>query len=564
MTRIWRSTRVWQKALLPLVVFMAVTVGLSLELLSEMRLVDWRYSELISNETVAARWTARLSSTLLDLGRMSWRSLASSGGDRAADMQEVEAAGVQFRERYARVEAALARSALAERLPDIRREFEALHAAVVAAVRLEQEGKHAEAVALTLRDISEPFQRTRLKLRALSDAAETAADKGSAAISVKVANTNAWAMRLIGCSVIAVAGLGVWITLASIVSPIKRLTIATGCLADRNLDIAVPETARGDELGVLARSVETFRASLAAAERLKAEQAAAEQRAEAEKRALLEQLADRFEASVGQVVGGIASASSELTAAAASMASIAEETSRQASAVAGASEEASGNVQTVASATEELAQSVREIGRQVAKSTEMASEAVAEAERSTVSVQGLSAAASRVGEVVQLISEIASKTNLLALNATIEAARAGDAGKGFAVVASEVKHLAIQTARATEDIAAKIGEIQAATGENVAAIGRITSVIREVSGIAVSIASAVEQQGAATQEIARNVASAAEGTLAVSSNISSVTQASSETGAAASQVQTTSEDLSRQSEALRREVDRFVAQVRAA
>jgi len=179
-------------------------------------------------------------------------------------------------------------------------------------------------------------------------------------------------------------------------------------------------------------------------------------------------------------------------------------------------------------------------------------------------VQGLTSSVSRISEVVRLISEIASQTNLLALNATIEAARAGDAGKGFAVVASEVKHLATQTARATEDITGRINEIQSATGQSVAAIDRINKVIQQMNEISLTIASAVEEQGAATQEIARNVAQAADGTQLVSSNILQVTQASAETGTAASQVQASSAEVAQQAEQLRREVDSFLGQVRAA
>jgi methyl-accepting chemotaxis protein len=179
-------------------------------------------------------------------------------------------------------------------------------------------------------------------------------------------------------------------------------------------------------------------------------------------------------------------------------------------------------------------------------------------------VQGLTASVSRISEVVRLISEIASQTNLLALNATIEAARAGDAGKGFAVVASEVKHLATQTARATEDITGRINEIQSATGESVAAIDRINKVIQQMNEISLAIASAVEEQGAATQEIARNVAQAADGTQLVSSNILSVTQASAETGTAAGQVQASSAEVAQQAEGLKHQVDAFLQQVRAA
>ena len=233
--------------------------------------------------------------------------------------------------------------------------------------------------------------------------------------------------------------------------------------------------------------------------------------------------------------------------------------------MAAASEQATTNVQTVAAATEEMSSSVGEIGRQVSASRPRSPSARSvEAEKTNAEVQGLAEAASKIGEVVNLISDIAEQTNLLALNATIEAARAGEAGKGFAVVASEVKTLASQTAKATEEIAAQIGAIQGAVGGSVEAIKGIGKTIAEISEIATTIASAVEEQGAATQEISRNVQEAAQGTSEVTENISGVNQAAGETGAAAGQVLSAAQELSRQSETLRTEVERFLIDVKAA
>ena len=224
----------------------------------------------------------------------------------------------------------------------------------------------------------------------------------------------------------------------------------------------------------------------------------------------------------------------------------------------------SGNVQTVASASEELSASIEEIGRQVLRSQEVARRAADEAARTDVTVQDLIGGSQKIGEVVQLISSIAAQTNLLALNATIEAARAGEAGKGFAVVASEVKSLATQTARATEQIGAQISAMQGVSNDAAAAIRGIGGIIEQMNGITATIASAVEEQTAATQEIARNVQQAAGGTQEVSSNIVQVTDAAGETEAAAGQVLSASEDLSRQSEALQGQVERFLAAMRAA
>ena len=275
------------------------------------------------------------------------------------------------------------------------------------------------------------------------------------------------------------------------------------------------------------------------------------------------QLADNFEANVKGVVEMVSSGSTEMQGAAQSMSSTAEETSRQATAVAAAAEQASANVQTVASAAEELSQSVEEVGRQVEQSNKVAENAVQEAKRTNEKVQGLAEAAQKIGDVVNLINDIASQTNLLALNATIEAARAGEAGKGFAVVASEVKSLAGQTAKATEEIAAQVGAIQSATTEAVSAIQGIGNTIGEISKIATVIASAVEEQSAATKEIATNVNQAAVGTQEVSNNISGVTQAAGETGEAANQVLASAGELSQQAEILRKQVDDFLVEVRA-
>ena len=272
--------------------------------------------------------------------------------------------------------------------------------------------------------------------------------------------------------------------------------------------------------------------------------------------------ADEFESQVSGMVNMVSSAATELQATAQSMAATAEQTSRQATSVATAAEHASANVETVATATEELATSIQEISRQVSQSTTIASSAVDEARRTNTLVQGLSTAAQRIGEVVKLINDIASQTNLLALNATIEAARAGDAGKGFAVVAGEVKNLANQTAKATDEISSQITAVQNATKDAVTAIQGLGNTIGKMSEISSAIAAAVEEQGAATQEIARNVQQAAEGTSQVTSSIAMVTQAAGESGQAAREVLTAAGELSRQSERLSAQVNGFLTEVR--
>ncbi|MBT3359641.1 MAG: HAMP domain-containing protein [Rhodospirillales bacterium] len=353
-------------------------------------------------------------------------------------------------------------------------------------------------------------------------------------------------------------------TTRSIVNPINSMTGAMQKLAEGDLEIEVPALGRGDEIGKMAETVQVFKENGLKVKAMEAEQKEAEKRAEAEKKAAMNKMADDFESAVGGVVDQVSSAATEMQSSSEAMAATAEETSQQSATVAAASEQASANVQTVASAAEELSSSISEISRQVGQSSEISSEAVIQAEKTNEKVQGLAEAANKIGEVVALITDIADQTNLLALNATIEAARAGDAGKGFAVVASEVKNLANQTGKATDEIGTQIAEIQAATTEAVTAIEAIGKTIGEVDEIATTIASAVEEQGAATQEIARNVEQAAAGTSDVSSNIGGVNQAATETGAAATQIQSAAGELSVQSETLRSEVGKFLANVRTA
>ena len=319
---------------------------------------------------------------------------------------------------------------------------------------------------------------------------------------------------------------------------------------------------RTDEFGTVARALNLTKAALLEAHNREEAQKAAEVERVEQRRAERNRMAEHFETSVGAVVETVSAAAAEMQSTAQAVSGTADQTSRQSTAVAAAAEQASANVQTVASAAEELSSSISEISRQVAQSTQVAGAAVAEVDGANQKVQGLAEAANKIGEVVALITDIADQTNLLALNATIEAARAGEAGKGFAVVASEVKNLANQTARATEEISNQIGGIQGATQDAVSAIGSIGGIINQINEITSAIAAAVEEQGAATQEIARNVEQASSGTQEVSSNIAQVTQAASETGSSATQILDAAAELGRQSDMLNGEVGNFLNTIR--
>lgn len=273
--------------------------------------------------------------------------------------------------------------------------------------------------------------------------------------------------------------------------------------------------------------------------------------------------ADRFEANAKAIVNKVAGASNHLQMSSRSMQESAEATSLQVEEASQASSRSSGNVQTVASAAEELTASITEISQRVSQASNVASAAEMEASKTNQSIQELADVAQKVGEVVDLINDIASQTNLLALNATIEAARAGEAGKGFAVVATEVKNLASQTAKATEDISKQIASIQAETQKAVQAIREISGTIKQVSEISTSIASAVEEQRAATQEIARNVQEAASSTSEVTHNMQSVLFASGESKKASGEVLDAAVDLSSEAKILQGEVDKFLTEVRS-
>jgi len=368
-----------------------------------------------------------------------------------------------------------------------------------------------------------------------------------------------------GTGVLALITIVLGVALSrAIARPTMQMTEAMRRLADGDTNVEVRGGDRKDEIGAMAAAVEVFRANAVERIRMESERKETETRAATAHREEMQRLADEFQAAVGDIVDTVSTASRDLEAAASRLAKTAETTEQLSGLVANDSSDASSNVQSIASATEVLTSSGGEIARQVRESSRIANEAVTQVRQTDQRISQLSHAAQRIGDVVKLITAVAEQTNLLALNATIEAARAGEAGKGFAVVAQEVKALAAQTAKATEEISSQVVGMQTATAESVSAIKDIGATIDRVSGIASAITAAVEEQGAATQDIASNIQQAAKGTSRVALNIGEVNKGATETGSAATQLLASAGDLSSEGRKLKVEVDRFLSTVRSA
>ncbi|MGY8683614.1 cache domain-containing protein [Bradyrhizobium sp. UFLA05-153] len=392
-------------------------------------------------------------------------------------------------------------------------------------------------------------------------AVELVMDNAEYEASLDRARWLALGIAALGLVLAAIVG---YLIARSISRPILSITSAMRELADGRLDVAIPLGKSNDEVGAMVKAVAVFRDNAVSFNRLQAEQLEAKAQSEEEKRRAFAALADNFEASIRDVVNTVSSAAVEMEQTARSMSDIVEQSRHQTRAVSSASALASENVQTVAAAAEELSSSMTEISRRLALATEVVGRAASDGRQSNARVQSLADAAQKIGDVVSFINGIAGQTNLLALNATIEAARAGEAGRGFAVVASEVKALATQTAKATEEIGAQVTAVQGETTGAVQGIQSICATIQQVDEISAAIAAAVGQQGTATQEIAQNVQQAAARTGEVSQNIAGVTEGIAATGSAAQEVLGSAVELSRQSQRLRDEVDRFLAHIRAA
>ncbi|CAL75917.1 putative methyl-accepting chemotaxis receptor/sensory transducer; putative signal peptide [Bradyrhizobium sp. ORS 278] len=423
--------------------------------------------------------------------------------------------------------------------------------------------REAEAAALA-RNVTLPIAKT---IDEVSDtivsfaSSKAAADKRAVWAVISKSETVSVAMGAIAVLVLAATGL---MSVFAVSRPIGRMVQNMTALAGGELQVSITGLERGDEVGDMARATQVFKTSLIETHRLRAEQVAAEARADAQRKQDVDAFTAAFESAIGGIVDRVSSNSLSLEQAASTLANTASTTRELSTTVASASEEASASVQSVAAATEEMAATAAEIGRQIEGASRVAQSAVAQATSTDQSMTKLAGAADKVGSIVGMITAIAQQTNLLALNATIEAARAGSAGRGFAIVASEVKELAAQTADATKDISGYIAEIQSAASTAVGAIKEIMSTIAGMSEITGAIAAAAEEQGNATKEISRNVQQAAVGASEVSSGIVEVQSGATHTGAASSQVLTAAQSLSADGLRLKQEVVSFLARVRTA
>ncbi|TDU00603.1 methyl-accepting chemotaxis protein [Azorhizobium sp. AG788] len=532
-----------------------------------LREVNSSYMSVLEGPSAAAVAGARANRLVSDTLGALYQNIASISPE---DNARAKAAIVKAREgtltRLA--EAARLSPQFAPRFQDVSDRFQSVvDKSCAETIRLANASSDGDGNARTMAEMNktcEPAFRALIEgLFALNGDLVKAATEAGRQTSAKAERSSVLVLVVICLATLLLLAAAAVLVRQKIVAPIRAMIEVMKGLGEGRLAQAVAGTDRKDEVGAMAGALEVLRGQLSDAETARQVHAARE----AEERRVLDRrntLAEDFVARMTELSSAFAASSDQVAGSARNLSATAEQTSRQAQAVAEAAEEAAVNVQTVAASSEQLAASVREITGQVSHSAQVADVAFNEAETSNSRIGELATAATAIGDVISLIKGIADQTNLLALNATIESARAGEAGKGFAVVASEVKELASQTARATDEIAAKISEIQQSTQGTVSSMAEIMRVIASMKQISSSIAGAVEEQGAATGEIAQNCQRAADGTQKVTQNITGVGQAAELTGSASTELLALSEGLSGQASDLKRVVEAFVLDLRAA
>lgn len=507
-----------------------------------------------------------LEKNVLELSRAEFR-LAADPSRSAEIEREIDAAREALEADIAALQA-LSSAEIDARLAAIERRLEtyrgSLDTMVAAAAAIETSARSAGetellALARASRENAAALRAEVVELVATFDQRADIEGANAAALADTTRTT-----LILGAIAAVIGGLvlGALIGRQSVSQPLKRAIVRVESLAKGDLDTAVEETARGDEVGTLNRALEVFQSNMREQARLRASNERAARR-KLEQAEALAALTDAFEDQVGESVAALASAAEELRATATSMAATAEQTAGESTSVSASTDQTANNIQMVASATEELSTSIREVGQQIARTAEIADRAAGKVAEAIEGIEDLETSSKEIGTVLDLISTVTEQTKLLALNATIEAARAGEAGKGFAVVAAEVRQLAEQTERATGEVTAKIAAIQSRTRDAAEAVREIDTVVGEVSDVSTAVAAAAEQQVAATTEISRNVNEAASGSESVSRSVASLTEASEATSAAASQVSSTAQSVAERAATIRGQITDYLREAQA-
>jgi methyl-accepting chemotaxis protein len=557
------NIRIAYKAMLGLGAIAFLALFSDMYLVSMMRDINTDYTTLLQREMRGGNALEDADGLLVETARIMYQMIAEP------DESQIEKTRDRLAELSARFRASISTST--RLLPDqaagmeaVLTDYGTLLAVSADAITLILDRDDSNALRIMNERFEPEYFKLRQAVRQRVEATLSAIDQRSVAMSRQVDRGAGIALAVVLLSTLAVSGLAFLILHRGVSLPLGALALVMERLAagDLAVEVAVGDGRRRDEVGLMARSVEVFKRNAAEATRLREHQDELKRQAEVERRDQMLRMADRFEAEIKAIVDQVSVSAEDMQRAAEALSRSAEHGLSQSASVAEAARNASANVAAVAQATAEVSVSVAEIRRQVATSTTVVENATGEAERVDAMVAGLAVTAQRIGDVISLISSIAGQTNLLALNATIEAARAGDAGKGFAVVAGEVKTLANQTAKATEDISIQVGAVQKATGEAVEGIRGITATIGRIRHIVVAIAGAVEEQGAATDDITRNIGSASEATTGVSGTITGVTQAAGTTGDASARMLDDARALARDAGRLRGHMDRFLGEIR--
>ena len=542
----FRDLKTLTKVLTLVGLLAVVSVGATVFVTAKMKYIDDTYGDLLDGPGRANLAIARANRNLVYVNRSIYRLLVETTdeGRQAAVKEITDSKGFYDNQINAAIKGLPAQ---AREIRTVADDFSAaLSTACAETISLGRSGTpdDRQAAATKMHQACDPallqaMEKISILTNKILKADDVASDEAGAVTADAIKYT--YILMLGGLAI--VLGITVASTRRTISLPIGTIVRALNKLAVGDFDAEIVGADRRDEVGDIARAALVFRDQGRETVQLRAEQQAQQTRAEEEKRASLLRMAETVELEAGASVDQIAVLTVRMSETATSMAQSAAAVGENSQSVAAAATQALANAQTVASAAEELSASIREIGSQVSVATQVTSKAVGASNRAQTTIALLSKAVGRIGEVASLINGIASQTNLLALNATIEAARAGEAGKGFAVVANEVKSLANQTARATDEITAQIAEIQATTNEAVNSVGEIGSAITEVQHVSSSIASAIEEQGAATQEIARNIGQTTEAAQEVAEHIGRVAAEARSTGERAGLVGAISADV---------------------